>query len=651
MASAEESTEGEEKAVDKEAVAAEFRRMKAPNKKRLEDDIEVLMTQIKEKESQLKANNSKSDERNQEEGRNIRAEKEANNERRKKKDAELRQLGVTIRSQLDSLAKVQAQLTYKREDRINEAIRRLEYQLKNQNFSLREEKKIVSEIDSLKRSKKALVQYTAMKRELDSLRDKQRRIREEIGHYSKAVTGLKNREGAIRNSFKAMREHNEQLRKEIDALFDEKRKMIADFKKYENEYYNCKRITKEVQSKKREEEKRAQLAAKQKEIAEIEALREPYEQEKQLCTTLIVYLQRFLSQETTQDNQQDTPSTPDAVKAVEKEAGMFVLRRKKSDEDDVFWGAGRGKAGKRNKKDKKKISVPKHIQHSPEIFAQFDALNLTAPSTMTEVQISIEQLQARKAYYQNAPAIVPSQFSPTSQVSTDWTISEATSHTGSLVSVTTLDSTTSDGSVISDVDLESTLKQQDFQNILVSETIDDAVEERSISPIEKDINKDNVGKGTTEGPGVNMEKVPSTTLVMRSISSENDGSSICSLDNHVNNAHDATDTEESGIELDEFTHDLPKTNKQCPRDKLKLHILKDSNTINNAHAGNEVDADSALNNMNNCNGYIDDAENKDDIADTCNKDTVANEKVTQCEDSSDKFDTENLVNGDVVEES
>ena len=55
-----------------------------------------------------------------------------------------------------SLTKVQSNLAYKSVDKINEAIRRLESQLKSTNFRLSEEKKIVAEIDSLKRSKKAL---------------------------------------------------------------------------------------------------------------------------------------------------------------------------------------------------------------------------------------------------------------------------------------------------------------------------------------------------------------------------------------------------------------------------------------------------------------------------------------------------------------
>ena len=55
------------------------------------------------------------------------------------------------------MTKVESTLKYKSEDRTNETIRCLEEQLKLQNFSLREERRIIKEIDALKRSKNVLV--------------------------------------------------------------------------------------------------------------------------------------------------------------------------------------------------------------------------------------------------------------------------------------------------------------------------------------------------------------------------------------------------------------------------------------------------------------------------------------------------------------
>jgi len=54
--------------------------------------------------------------------------------------------------------RLQSGLQYKNEAKITEAINRLQNQLRMQNFKLNEEKKIVAEIDALKRSRKDLGQ-------------------------------------------------------------------------------------------------------------------------------------------------------------------------------------------------------------------------------------------------------------------------------------------------------------------------------------------------------------------------------------------------------------------------------------------------------------------------------------------------------------
>ena len=57
-------------------------------------------------------------------------------------------------------ARLQSGLQYRTDTKITEAINRLQHQLQMQNFRLNEEKKIVAEIDTLKRSRKDLGQVT-----------------------------------------------------------------------------------------------------------------------------------------------------------------------------------------------------------------------------------------------------------------------------------------------------------------------------------------------------------------------------------------------------------------------------------------------------------------------------------------------------------
>jgi len=55
------------------------------------------------------------------------------------------------------LTRTESNLHYKNEAKIDDAIRKMEYQLQTQNFRVSEERKIVAEVDKLKRSKKILV--------------------------------------------------------------------------------------------------------------------------------------------------------------------------------------------------------------------------------------------------------------------------------------------------------------------------------------------------------------------------------------------------------------------------------------------------------------------------------------------------------------
>jgi len=57
---------------------------------------------------------------------------------------------------MGQLSRTESNLHYKNEQRIDDTIKKLELQLRNQNFRLSEERRIVAEVDKLKRSKKVL---------------------------------------------------------------------------------------------------------------------------------------------------------------------------------------------------------------------------------------------------------------------------------------------------------------------------------------------------------------------------------------------------------------------------------------------------------------------------------------------------------------
>ncbi|KAK3578415.1 hypothetical protein CHS0354_035616 [Potamilus streckersoni] len=379
------------------------RRLKPPNKKKFEEELEDLTKQIKEKES-LQQTLPKPGETPVTELRDIRAEKDAAIVKRKKIDSDLKLLNQEITKKMGLLSNTESNLHYKNEAKIDDAIKKLEWQLKVQNFKLSEEKKVVAEIDKLKRSKKHLTQYFAQKKEIDEMRDRQRRMREEREYYFKNLSNLKSKEEDVKKSNFDRKEKAITLKKEIDELYEKKRKIIADFRKEETEYNRLKQGLRIRQRREREEERKALEEAFQKEIEEYQAQKEPFEDEKNLCNTLINYLQRFSTgtaddcltsprDETTPES--SLPNLPGP--AQELEDGKYILLKKNEDCESY---AGAFKRPNRRSRKGRKVSVTKQLTHTPQIFAQFASLNLNAPANVSEITASIEQLQARKCFYE-----------------------------------------------------------------------------------------------------------------------------------------------------------------------------------------------------------------------------------------------------------
>ncbi|XP_060069839.1 uncharacterized protein LOC132549887 [Ylistrum balloti] len=387
------------------------RKVRPPNKKRYDEELEALQSTIKEKEAELRSiTQYLSDDTHKNGLRTMRSEKSKLIDRLKQIEQELKTLNSDILKKKAELDRLQSSLHYKSEDRIDHSITRLDSLLKNQNFKLSEEKKIVSEINSLKRSKKVLRDFLTLKKENDDMRSRQKRLREERDNSQKFVNQLRRKEDEHKETVQKKKFRKDTLKKELDNLYDMKRRMVQDFKQQEKDYVEVKGESRRQKRKeKKKEEPCSQMEAFQKSLEEYTIQREPYTDEINLCNTLIYYLQKYI--QTSDDQPQDDPpvgkglnlssSNCSAELAAELEEGMYVLKRKTED-DSEYPGTGR-RSGKRrpSKKGKRLSSVTKPVTHTPQIFSQFASLNLNAPSNHSEIPASLEQLQARKEFYKN----------------------------------------------------------------------------------------------------------------------------------------------------------------------------------------------------------------------------------------------------------
>jgi uncharacterized coiled-coil DUF342 family protein len=108
---------------------------------------------------------------------------------------------------------MRSKLQYQSEDQIEDMARKLELQLQQHSFRLAEERRLVAEIDKLRRSKKAVRQYNEAKDELNTLRESQQSLRTERDSISNTFSMFRTQEDEIHSSLKKNKDVVENLKK------------------------------------------------------------------------------------------------------------------------------------------------------------------------------------------------------------------------------------------------------------------------------------------------------------------------------------------------------------------------------------------------------------------------------------------------------
>jgi len=117
--------------------------------------------------------------------------------------------------QRDAASQMRSKLQYQSEQQIDDLVRKLEQQLQQHSFRLSEERRLVAEIDKLRRSKKAVRQYNEAKEELNTLRESQQSLRLERDSISNNFSTFRTQEDEIHGSFKKNKEQVDTLKKGI----------------------------------------------------------------------------------------------------------------------------------------------------------------------------------------------------------------------------------------------------------------------------------------------------------------------------------------------------------------------------------------------------------------------------------------------------
>ncbi|PIK33788.1 hypothetical protein BSL78_29395, partial [Apostichopus japonicus] len=335
-------------------------------------------------------------------------------ESRKEKEKELQKVRDDITKKGDILSKLEASLPYRTVEGLDRALKNLEYQLQHKKLTSREENRLVREIETLKRSWSLVREYDRKKKDIKADKDSKSKLQDEKDKYFNHVSDLKKQEEVIKQRLSTVKrkedeawaryreggERRDQLKTEIDLLYENKRQAYTIHKQDQEKYKKHMKEYREGEKKRTEEARKARHAERIKLQREYDESREPYLEERQTCAALIKYLQSYIPQEDEANLNTAAKVRHSTESLYQKDhlEGEFTVLRRKGDSDDeggVSQLSGRRKKGRRQRRHS---GHSKSLRHSHQVFSQFLSMKMDAPPTMAEVVETLVKLRSKLDY-------------------------------------------------------------------------------------------------------------------------------------------------------------------------------------------------------------------------------------------------------------
>jgi uncharacterized coiled-coil DUF342 family protein len=268
------------------------RHIRPPNRRRHEEQLDELQNLIAQKDDRRRGL--------LEEARSAREqladakhERDRLNAQKTTVYEELDAVNKEVQKQDENVRRLRGSIVYRSEPEVDAQIRKLEYQMERNNFKLPDERRIVAEIDRLRRSKKILREHSALKQELDRLRERQRECRDARENLFRLGKEVKRHEDGLRQRNAEASAAAEQLRTEIEELKEERRSQVASFRAQEQDFRRSQNAKREELRRRAAEEKEQEAAAREQELRQMRETAEPYLEELSLCTLLIQHCQKM----------------------------------------------------------------------------------------------------------------------------------------------------------------------------------------------------------------------------------------------------------------------------------------------------------------------------------------------------------------------
>eukprot|EP00434_Breviolum_minutum_P012501 symbB.v1.2.011013.t1/scaffold687.1/size172701/19 len=336
-----------------------------------------------------------------------------------------REEGREMRSQLNTMKK---SIGYNTEQEIDNRIASIEFQLCTESVPLKEEKKLLAEIQALKKNRSKVNQVQqmeqsltnfdpglsmkeqkqAIQQEMQSFREEKKKIQEgsaniflfcsswmswlilhDIARWQEKMTALQEERKEKLGDMSDILEKRDSIGKQIQEKIKERNEFREEFRQKEREYnaYQAelkKARQEKILAEKAERQKEIDLRRKQRKAEELDT--QPYISEITLIEQTILFCKNLV-----QTKSEDKKDEKKEIAHNNKE-GEEVLLRKEDREEEFYFAPTKGK---KNKKNKSSDSAPaaKPIKHNAATFSLFKSLELDAPLSTDEVPALLEKLE------------------------------------------------------------------------------------------------------------------------------------------------------------------------------------------------------------------------------------------------------------------
>eukprot|EP00618_Florenciella_parvula_P007218 CAMPEP_0119482844 /NCGR_PEP_ID=MMETSP1344-20130328/10525_1 /TAXON_ID=236787 /ORGANISM="Florenciella parvula, Strain CCMP2471" /LENGTH=515 /DNA_ID=CAMNT_0007517297 /DNA_START=18 /DNA_END=1565 /DNA_ORIENTATION=- len=305
---------------------------------------------------------------------------------------------------------LKSQTKFKSVEEIERRISELDQLQHTTSMPLKEEKKILKEIDELKKSKKLVAQFSAVGSSIDDQRrsaeDYQSQIAEknaqldaikkqmdEHGSVLKKLDDKKKDSPAqgLKKERDALREQKKEKQTEIQALWDGFKAANNKWKKNQDEWKVYKAKRDKAYEAERDRRRAEQKAAREAELAS----KTPYEEEMDLCDYLVNYLTTSFMGEKKAEVVEEKAADYSGFE------GAAMVSKKGAEDDYLSLGGGKKKKGK-GKKGPKGAKGGKIIL-AIDTIETFSLLKIQPPATVDAVPALVEALKAKKEYFSTLP--------------------------------------------------------------------------------------------------------------------------------------------------------------------------------------------------------------------------------------------------------